>query len=187
MTQKMQFKPASDYTFDGIKLGMNFKNDIMFKEPFNVFCDDDPIDNGTRLLVVYTATDCRKTRFPEDTSVIMYCPEYPEDKFDQPLEAIAVVHGNYFLERSDFPIKINEPFDSYDIESEPVSTRMKFIEIMRYGEDIAVVTMDVGNKKLIGGYVVGKMPDDLETESWRSIFKIYRSFMPDKIKEWFRS
>ena len=42
MTQKMQFKPASDYTFDGIKLGMNFKNDIMFKEPFNVFCDDDP-------------------------------------------------------------------------------------------------------------------------------------------------
>jgi len=186
MTQKIQFKKAEEYNFDGISLGMNFKDDILTRAPFDVFCDDDPIDEGSRLFVVYTATDCRKTRFPEDTSVLMYFPDYPENKFDQPLEALAVIHGNYFDTRSDFPVKINAPLEDYEIEGEPQITPMRMIEIMRYPGDITIITMDVSGRKLIGGYVIGKMPENLEMESWRSILKVYRSFMPDKIKAFFR-
>ncbi len=104
MATNVQFGKTDDYSFDDISLGMNFQERILTRAPFDVFCDDDPIDGRTRLLVVYTATECRRTRFPEDTSLLLYFPEYPEDKFDQPLEAIAVIHGNYFDERSDFPV-----------------------------------------------------------------------------------
>ncbi|MDP7265893.1 MAG: hypothetical protein QGH39_10095, partial [Candidatus Thermoplasmatota archaeon] len=178
-----------------ISLGMNFKNNIMSRPPFHVFCDDDPIDDRSRLMVVYTATDCRKTRFPDDTSVLMYFPDYSEDKFDQPLEALAVIHGNYFDDRSDFPLKVNVSLEDYDIAGEslitliPMRTRRKQttnVEIMRYPDNISIIAIDVGGKKLIGGFVLGKMPESMEAESWRSILKVYRSFAPDKIKAFFK-
>ncbi len=195
MTHKIQFKKAEEYSFDGISLGMNFKDDILPRPPFNVFCDDDPIDDRSRLMVVYTAKDCRMTRFPEDTSVLMYFPDYPEDKFDQSLEALAVIHGKYFDTRSDFPIKVNSPLEDYDILGEslitsiPMRTRRKQktnVDIMRYPDDISIITIDVDGGKLIGGFVVGKMPDNMEMESWRSILKVYRTFAPDKIKALFK-
>lgn len=195
MPQKIQFKKAGDYSFDGISLGMNFKDQILTRTPFHVFCDDDPIDDRSRLMVVYTATDCRKTRFPEDTSVLMYFPDYPEDKFDQPLEALAVIHGNYFDARSDFPVNVNSALEDYEIEDEARITPMhlkinrkltKKIEIMRYAPDISIIVTDIEGRKLIMGYVVGKMPENLEMESWRSILKVYRSFTPDKIKAFFK-
>ena len=147
------------------------------------------------MLVVYTATDCRMTQFPEDTSVLMYFPDYPEDKFDQPLEALAVIHGNYFDTRSDFPLKVNAPLEDYEIAGEAnvstmqVKARKKqknMVEMIRYPGDISIIAMDAGGRKRIGGFVVGRMPKSLETESWRSILKVYRSFMPDKIRAFFK-
>lgn len=194
MTQKIQFQNANEYSFDGISLGMNFKDEILTRAPFQVFCDDDPIDDLSRLLVVYTATECRKTRFPEDTSVLMYFPDYPEEKFDQSLEAMAVIHGNYFDTRSDFPVRVNSHFQDYDIAGEPNVTTMEIrarrkhtleIEILRYRGNISIIGMEVGGKKLIMGYVAGPMPESLETESWRAILKVYRSFMPDSVRALF--
>jgi len=194
MTQKVRLKKAEEYSFDGIYLGMNFRDEILTETPFHVFCDDDPIDDRSRLLVVYTATECRKTRFPEDTSVLMYFPDYPEDKFDQPLEALAVIHGNYFDTRSDFPVKVNSPLDDYDIADEPRITPFPMggskkqklkVDVMRYPGDISIITMDVGGRKLIGGFVVGAMPESLETESWRAILKVYGSFMPGSVRSLF--
>jgi len=194
MTQNIQFKKAEEYSFDGISLGMNLKDEILTKPPFHVFCDDDPIDERTRLLVVYTATDCRKTRFPDDTSVLMYFPGYPKEKFDQPLEAVAVIHGNYFDTRSDFPIKVNSPLEDYEIAGEPLIIPMPMggrkkqklkVDVMRYPGDISIITMDVGGRKLIAGFVVGAMPESLEKESWRAIFKVYGSFMPEGIRSLF--
>ena len=195
MTQKVQFNKAEEYSFDGISLGMNFKSQILTKTPFHVFCDDDPIDERSRLLVVYTAADCRQTRFPEDTSVLMYFPGYPEDKFDQPLEAMAVIHGNYFDSRSDFPVRVNAPLEDYEIAGEPSITTMEIrarrkhtleIEILRYPGDISIIAMEFGGRKLIMGFVVGAMPESLEMESWRAIVKVYRSFAPDRIRALFK-
>ena len=57
---------------------------------------------------------------------------------------------------------------------------------MRYPGDISIITMDVGGRKLIGGFVVGAMPESLEMESWRAIVKVYRSFAPDRIRALFK-
>ncbi len=58
-------------------------------------------------------------------------------------------------------------------------------KIQRYDGDIALLTLNVGGSELVGGYVLGKMPDDPETESWRAIFKVYGSFMPPKVRTMF--
>lgn len=184
MAKKVEFNKPENYSFDGISPGTNFKDQILSKNPFNAFCDSDPIDGGNRALVVYTATECRKTRFPEDTSVLMYLPYDPDDNFgrDIRLDAIAVFHGNYFDERSDFPVKINTPLKDYDIDGEPRISHMRMMTLRTYEKDISLITLNVAGNEIVGGYVLGKMPDDRKTESWRAIYKTYRRFMPDKVK-----
>ena len=103
--EKRVLKHTREYTFDGFKLGDDYANKVMSRAPYDKPCDNDPIDNNARRFMVYGAQPCRDLTFPNDTTVMFYLKYSAEDRYAQPIETFAYLHGSYFNDKSDFFIK----------------------------------------------------------------------------------
>jgi hypothetical protein len=141
-------------------------------------CDNDPVDKNTRRAMFYAPRECRKTPAFPDNTLVTFCLKFDdsENLYSQPIEAILWLGGKYFEGKTDFPYTI-------DINPETITAfgkakiinkeyKKKVWSVYRFNGDINAISLD---KKVIG-YVIGAMPESLENEQWRMIFKIYRTY-----------
>jgi hypothetical protein len=175
-------RPARSYTFDGFKLGDDYAKKAMARAPYNEPCDNDPIDNRIRRFMVYGAEPCRGRSFPDKTTVMFYLAFSDADKYGQPIQAFAYLHGSYFNKRSSFPVKpgqslaqaqrsLGKAKTSFDI------SRKKYVlTVHRFAGDVHVLAPKDGQK--IVGFVFGQMPDDATNEQWRGLMQMYQRYTP---------
>jgi hypothetical protein len=164
--------------FDGFKLGDNYGDKVLVREPYQKPCDDDPIDKKQQRFMVYGALPCRRRTFPEATTVAFFLA-YADDKdFKQPIEALAWLGGNYFASRSNFPVRTGELAEVADKALGPVQLSFPLegkgvsLQVRRHSERIWSLTE--GGRTV--GFAVGKMPNDTEREPWRALLEMYRSY-----------
>ena len=171
-------KTAKEFTFDGIKLGDNYQKTIMNKPPYMTPCDNDPIDKNTRRAMFYAPEVCRSTpAFPDNTLVTFYLKfDDSENRYSQPVEVIFWLGGNYFEGKTDFPYSVGIKPEAITAFGKPEiinrDYRNKIWKVYRFAGDINALSLD--GKVL--GYIIGPMPESFESEQWRMIFKIYRTF-----------
>lgn len=168
-----------EYTFDGFKLGDNY-GQIMQRSPYNLICDNDPIDNKARRFMCYTALACRDNSFPKETTVMFYLKYSGENKYNQPIEAFGYLYGSYFNDKTNFPLKpgdklskakrkFGKELNTFDISRKDVT-----LKVHQFNSDIYIIC----NQKKIIGFVLGKMPSDPMNEQWRALMQMYHRYTP---------
>lgn len=168
-------RTATDYTFDGFQLGANLKQAVMSKSAFAHPCDDDPIENNKRTIVVYMGQECRGRTFPQGTTVVFYLPHAEGDaRLAQPIEAMAWMGGSYLDSRSDFPARVGQrPAQVDSALGRPTSTfrlggRRQFVTVREHPGDVYSVV----HENQVVAFVVGQMPDDHGAESWEGLLEM---------------
>ncbi|MBL8740280.1 MAG: hypothetical protein JNK04_04270 [Myxococcales bacterium] len=169
------------YRMDDIQLGDSYAS-VMGRGPYREPCDNDPIDNDARRFMVYAAKPCRERSFPEQTTVLFYLAFAKQDRYAQPIEAMAWLGGTYFDKRSDFPAAIGLT----PVEAEAKLGRaVAELELQRGGQLLKVRqhpgdVYSVALADKIVGYVIGPMPVDAKSEQWRGLAQMYfRYTAPD--------
>jgi hypothetical protein len=175
-------KPVSPdaLEFDGFKLGDNYGDKVLVREPYQKPCDDDPIDKKQQRFMVYGALPCRERTFPEATTVAFFLAfsDVKEERFQQPIEALAWLGGNYFASRSAFPVRTGELAEVADKALGPVQLSFPLedkgvsLQVRRHSE--RVWSLIEGGRTI--GFAVGKMPNDAEREPWRALLQMYRRY-----------
>lgn len=168
------------FEFDGFKLGDNYGDKVLVREPYQKPCDDDPIDKKQQRFMVYGALPCRGRSFPEATTVAFFLAftEDKEGRFNQPIEAFAWLGGNYFASRSSFPVRTGELAEVADKALGPVQLSFPLeekgvsLQVRRHSERVWSLTE--GGRTV--GFAVGKMPNDAEREPWRALLQMYRRY-----------
>ncbi len=69
----------------------------MKRAPYKSPCDNDPIDKRKRRFMVYGALPCRNRTFPQQTTVMFYLRHSKTDRYNQPIQAFAYLHGSYIV------------------------------------------------------------------------------------------
>lgn len=168
-------RAATDYTFDGFRLGASFRSAVMSKAPYQHPCDADPIEDRGRTIVVYMGQECRGQTFPDRTTVLFYLRYAADDaSLDQPVEAIAWMGGSYFDTRSDFPARIGQPPAQVDRALGPAAStfrlggRRRFVTVRAHPGNVYSVVYE----RRVVAFVVGQMPADHEAESWEGLLEM---------------
>ena len=170
-------QPKKEYSFDGIRLGDNYAQ-VLSRAPYDKPCDDDAVDSGARRFMVYGAVPCRGNMFPEQTTVAFYLEFAEQQRFEQPIEAIAWLGGNYFKKRSTFPVGVGIPYAEAraalgaDIGSKTISRKGDGLTVFEHPNHVYSL-VDDGN---VVGYVVGPMPGDGQNEQWRGLLEMYQRY-----------
>jgi hypothetical protein len=168
-------RTATDYTFDGFRLGANLRTDVMSKAAYATPCDSDPIEGRKRTIVVYMGQECRGQTFPDNTTVLFYLPFAEGDaSLAQPIQAMAWMGGSYFDSRSDFPARVGQrPAQVDSALGRPTSTfrlggRRRFVTVREHTGDVFSVVYE----RRVVAFVVGQMPDNHEAESWEGLLEM---------------
>jgi hypothetical protein len=173
-------KSTADYKFDGFSLGDNYAEKVMARAPYDKPCDNDPIDDKHRRFMVYGALPCRDRTFPEQTTVMFYLKYSDTDKYAQPIEAFAYLHGTYFNDKTDFFIKIGDKMEDARarlgaiVKNFELKRKEFTLKVIQSAGDVYILHND---KKVIG-LVIGPMPKDTENEQWRGLMQMYQRYTP---------
>ncbi len=165
---------ARRYLLDGIRLGDNYA-EAMGRTPYSEPCDNDPIDKKARRFMVYGALPCRKLVFPEQTTVLFYLAFSEEDRYAQPIEALAWLGGDYFEKRSDFPVSIGITPEAAEARLGKATSELDLpgdgqqLKVRKHQGDVYSVTL----VDKVVGYVIGPMPADPSNEQWRGLAQMY--------------
>ena len=179
--EKVEAKSAKEYVFDGFKLGDNYGADVMTRSPYDVPCDNDPIDKKNRRFMVYGALPCRNLVFPEKTTVVFYLKfsESPNE-YNQPIEAFAYLYGSYFNGKTDFPLKpgdeLKKAREIYGKENPSFEIKRKKWALTVYPFPGNIYVIAIGEKIL--GFVFGPMPESPDNEQWRGLMQMYARYTP---------
>ncbi len=177
---KRLLKKTSDYTFDGFKLGDNFATKVMNRAPYDKPCDNDPIDNNSRRFMVYGAQPCRDMTFPQETAVMFYLKYSAKERYSQPIEAFAYLHGSYFKDKSSYFVQPGDKLEDARAKLGAILGDFQ-IKLDDYVLDVVQSAGDVyilhkGGK--VVGLVFGPMPSDHENEQWRGLMQMYKRYTP---------
>lgn len=163
-------RDTSSYEFDGFRLGSLYASEVKSRPLYEIPCDERPIDNESRRVVIYSARACHGRSFPGHTTVVFFL-EYAEGRSgeNQPILAFAWMGGNYFVGHSNFPLPTGEPVErATDVLGVP---RRGFalpggLEVQEHPGSVYSIIHD----DALVGFVVGAMPRDPGNEQWRGIF-----------------
>ncbi len=174
---------AKHVALDGIKLGDLYASTVKTRKPYDEPCDDDAIDNDNRRFMIYGAKECRNRVFPEETTLAIYIAYAKgHEKFEQPVQAIAWLGGNYFATRSDFPMRVGDPVakaqETFGASTKTFSVERKkqSFTVEQHAGDVYVI---IDNAHIVG-FVVGAMPDDPQNEQWRALMQAYVRYTKPK-------
>jgi hypothetical protein len=166
---------AKNYTFDGFKLGDPFFK-ISANPPYSNICDIDPIDKRAKTAVFLPALPCSNGKaFPQDTSVIFYLKYSRELRTFQKIENFIYFQGDFFKDKTNFPIRIGEKIKKYFYlfnESSKFTIRRGDTSVdvfQSFSKDIYAFCLG----ESILGFVFGKMPENSSSEQWEAIVEIY--------------
>lgn len=168
-----------NYTFDGFRIGDNY-GELIKRSPYNLICDNDPIDNNARRFMCYTALPCRGNSFPKETTVMFYLKYSAENRYNQPIEAFAYLYGSYFNDKTNFPSKPGDKLNKAkrkfgkEINTFDISRKGVTLQVHHFSTDIYIISKQ---KKIIG-FVLGKMPSDPMNEQWRALMQMYHRYTP---------
>ncbi len=170
---------ASRITLDGFKLGDTFSK-VMRRTPYSAPCDNDAIDKRNRRFMVYGALPCRNRAFPKQTTVMFYIGYSKTDKYNQPIQAIAYLHGSYFNDKTPFPLK---PGDALSKTKTYFPKVKRTFQISRKGHALTVLEYPtfiyvLARADRIVGFVFGQMPADPQNEQWRGLMQMYDRYTP---------
>ena len=167
----------------------------MARAPYDEPCDNDPIDNRARRMMLYGSKPCRDHVFPDKTSVIFLLAFADGDaKYAQPIQALVWMGGSYFDKRSSFPAKTGAT--PAEVERALGAAGPKPIVVedgnlglhgRRTNEGVTLTirkhpanVYSITDGERVIGYAVGPMPDDPENEQWRMVAQIYRRYTRDQ-------
>ncbi len=173
-------KKASVYRFDDFSLGDNYATKVLSRAPYDQPCDNDPIDHRNRRFMVYGALPCRDRTFPHQTTVMFYLKYAEEDRYSQPIEAFAYLHGSYFNDKTEFPLKPGESLKKAasvlgaELGSFEIRRKKFALTVHRFRGNIHVLC----SGETIVGFVFGAMPSDPENEQWRGLMQMYQRYTP---------
>jgi len=170
---------ASKLKFDGFKLGDSY-GDVMKRSPYDAPCDNDPIDNNARRFMVYGALPCRDRTFPGKTTVMFYLAFSKRDRYDQPIQAFAYLHGSYFNDKTSFPLKpgckLGETKRHLGQAKRSLQIRRKRVTLTAHQFPGQIHVLADGQR--VVGFAFGAMPDDPENEQWRGLMQMYQRYTP---------
>lgn len=178
--QKRLLKGTAQYTFDGFKLGDNYAQTVMNRPPYDQPCDNDPIDNNARRFMIYGALPCRDLTFPNQTTVMFYLKYSAKERYAQPIEAFAFLHGDYFNDKTDFFIKTGDKLEDARaklgaiVNNFTIKRKEYTLEVIQSAGDVYILH----NNETVVGLVIGGMPEDPENEQWRGLMQMYQRYTP---------
>jgi|GEM_PF-3476921 len=175
----------ADWTFDGAKLGQGFSDEFIRKTHFVQPCDMDPINEGARSVVFFSAKPCRGPGMTEGTTIVLFTsPALSRENPNPAVTTIAWMGGTYMNSRSDFPVQIGAT------EADAIAKlgEIKDSQVFRKGTRSVTLAAHsdtvyslISNGKIVG-LVVGEMPKiDLEDESheeWQAVLAGLFQFTP---------
>ena len=178
--EKSVMKGSIEYKWDGFALGDNYAEKVMNRAPYDQPCDNDPIDNKTRRFMVYGAEPCRDKTFPDKTTVMFYLKFSEKDRYAQPIEAFAYLHGSYFDDKTNFFITIGDKLEDARarinaiVKNFQIKRKKYVLDVIQSAGDVYVLH----NGKVVVGLVIGPMPEDPENEQWRGLMQMYQRYTP---------
>jgi len=179
----------TEITFDGFSLGTGFLDALLERTAYSHPCDIDPINDGARSVIFFTARPCKGVSFPENTTLVMFTsPSISEENPNAPLTTIAWMGGSYYNSRSTFPAqvgmtqtevtqKLGAPLESYPIEKAGKTLTIQKHPHLAYSLMVAQRAV---------GFVLGEMPplsldsdSDERFEEWNALLAGYFRFTPE--------
>lgn len=174
---------AYEYRFDRLKLGDLFATAALSRPPYDHPCDEDLVDHGTRLAVIYGGRTCRGATFPEGTSVLFLLPSAAakDEHLHQPILVFGFLGGTYFHHRTSFPLRAGDPAARTRLLG-PLEATITFsgyqttLRAERHAGDVYAL---LDGDRVVGG-LLGAMPPEPENEQWDVVLQVYERYTKPK-------